>query len=115
MNSIFVQYLQNESIIVSSLWPDKQSVMIVHLPKTHAGQTNGSWTYLHNLLRLSLTHSLPHNSLTHSGAWPKGGGMVVRTPHHWPSFFVNFYQTSYKMTVCYSRHNRTLKSPPPHP
>ena len=40
MNIIFVQYLQNESIIVSSLWPDKQSVMIVHLPKTHAGQTN---------------------------------------------------------------------------
>ena len=40
MNIIFVQYLQNESIIVSSLWPDKQSVMTVHLPITHAGQTN---------------------------------------------------------------------------
>ena len=40
MNIIFMQYLQNESIIVSSLWPDKQSVMTVHLPITHAGQTN---------------------------------------------------------------------------
>ena len=108
MNIIFVQYLQNESIIVSSLWPDKLSVMTDHLPITHARQTNfpkviaipfgnevkntfyvhilhGSWTYLHNLLRLSLTHSLPHNSLTHSlRGMAKGGDMAVRTPHHWP-------------------------------